>query len=77
MGDAALTDGEISDDAFDTLKATGDVNEDAQRPLQGVTRKEKKERDAKSEEQKRVGVQNKFKSDRSLLVRVVCMSFSK
>ena len=43
MGDAVLTDGEISKDASDTLKANGDVKEDARTPLTNVTRKEKKE----------------------------------
>ena len=41
MDDAVLTDGEISDDGFDALKANGDVKEDARKPLNKATRNEK------------------------------------
>ena len=58
MGDAVLTDGEISGDAFEVLKANGDVKEDAQTRSKKATRKERIDRGTKKGHQKKLGVPN-------------------
>ena len=69
MEDETLTDGEISDDAFELLLYNGDAKKGTNRPVKKVTRKLKKEMETNKQQT------NKVPKNSVKLHHVVCSSF--